>query len=237
MLDWNLSLDKSTCGTFGSGNHPILSIDDFMASPQSALEVASRQNFAKTIPQYPGIRAPLPPQVCSQWVEALSPRLDEVFGEGSGSQGGGWEIQAWFSIVTTKADQLLPIQRFPHVDGTDPRQLAMMLYLHETEHGGTGFYRHRSSGLEALTDETFPRYRSALERDVQEGGLPASAYVTDGAPYFERFYASEGAFNQAVFYRGNLLHSGLISNTAKLTSDPRTGRFTINAFLRPVAPA
>ena len=66
--------------------------------------------------------------------------------------------------------------------------------------------------------------------------LEGAAYVTDGSPFFERIHASEGAFNQAVFYRGNLLHSGIIDNNADLPADPRTGRLTINAFFRPIAP-
>jgi len=155
--------------------------------------------------------------------------LDEAFGKSVN----GWEIQAWYSLVTTPPAALIPMQRFPHVDGTDPDQLAMMLYLHNTDQGGTGFFRHRRSGLSALTDSTFPQYRAALEQDVREHGLPAAAYVTDGAPFFDLEYSSDGAFNQAVFYRGNLLHSGLIHNPAQLSPDPTKGRLTINAFFRP----
>ena len=157
--------------------------------------------------------------------------LDKVFGAAAY----GWEIQAWFSLVTDASDALIPMQRFPHVDGTNPRQLAMMLYLHTTDHGGTGFFRHKSSGLAELTEANFPQYRAALEEDVRRDGLPQSAYVSDGAPFFERIHQCEGRFNEAIFYRGNLLHSGLIDNHATLSPDPREGRLTINAFFRPAA--
>ncbi|MHA7819793.1 MAG: DUF6445 family protein [Erythrobacter sp.] len=234
MQDWAISLDNLTSGSFSSENHRFMTANNFMRSPQTAINCASLQKFAKITPQYPGIRATLPQEVRNEWLSLLAPKLDEIFGDTSSDAGRGWEIQAWFSIVTTPKDQLIPLQRFPHVDGTDPHQLAMMLYLHETDHGGTGFFRHRSSGLSSLTEESFPRYRAALEQDVREQGLPDSAYATDGAPFFERLHASEGAFNQAIFYRGNLLHSGLISNSAELPADPRTGRLTINAFFRPI---
>lgn len=230
MQEWDVSLDTLQSTTFSDESHRILTVDGFLKSPDLVIDSACLQNFAQITPQYPGIRAPLPAQVCEDWLAVLSPMLDQAFGKA----GRGWAIQAWFSIVTTPASQLVPMQRFPHVDGTNPRQLAMMLYLHHTGHGGTGFFRHSSSGLSMLTDETFPSYRAALEQDVRQSGLPAPAYVADGAPYFERIHASDGTFNQAIFYRGNLLHSGIISNSAELSADPRTGRLTINAFFRPI---
>jgi hypothetical protein len=198
--------------------------------PNSVIEAANLQKFARITPQYPGIRSPLPEAVVREWLRALSPMLDESFG----SAPHGWQMQAWFSLVTARSEELVPMQRFPHVDGTDRRQLAMMLYLHRSNHGGTGFFRHRSTGLEALTEETFPRYREALEEDVRREGLPPAAYVSDGAPFFDRVHASEGDFNTAIFYRGNLLHSGLIDPHAKLSPDPVKGRLTINAFFRPI---
>ena len=201
-----------------------------MSAPEAAIDDASLQKFAKITPQYPGIRAPLPNEVALGWLGDLTPMLDETFGKAEH----GWEIQAWYSIVTARPQELIPLQRFPHVDGTDPRQLAMMLYLHKTDHGGTAFFRHRATGLETLTDATYPQYRAALETEVKAGGLPPAAYVTDGRPFFERTYASAGQYNQAIFYRGNLLHSGIISNDADLPADPRSGRLTINAFFRPV---
>ncbi len=230
MQNWAISLSEAKESNFSSENHDFVSVSNFMVSPQTAIDAASLQNFAKITPQYPGIRAELPQSVSLAWLEELSPLLDNVFGKAEA----GWEIQAWFSLVTAKPEELIPMQRFPHVDGTNPRQLAMMLYLHDTPHGGTGFFRHRSTGLESLTDESFPKYRAALQQDVQRSGLPPAAYVTDGAPHFERTYASDGAFNQAVFYRGNVLHSGLIDASQELSPDPARGRLTINAFFRPI---
>jgi len=187
------------------------------------------QKFANITPQYPGIRAPLEDEVAAAWAEALSPLLSRAFDEPPGR----WSIQAWYSIVTRAPQDLAPIQCLPHVDGTNPRQIALMLYLHHTAHGGTAFFRHIATGLEALTADSFPRYRESLERDVRKTGLPPKAYVTDGAPHFERTHVVGGTFNQAVFYRGNILHSGVIDNGAALPADPRAGRLTINAFLRP----
>jgi hypothetical protein len=228
--DWAISLANPACAVFSEDNHHLVAIDAFMACPETARQAATLQKFAKITPQYPGVRAPLDSAVCEAWLAQLSPFLSHHFGP----PGSRWAMQAWCSLVTSAPHELLPIQCFPHVDGTDAAQVAMMLYLHDSPHGGTAFFRHRSSGLSALTDETFPAYRAALESDVAHSGLPAPAYPTDGAPHFERLYASTGAFNSAVFYRGNILHSGVIDNAAALPADPRTGRLTINAFFRPL---
>lgn len=231
MDNWAISVSDAEASHFSQLNHDYVRIEQFMISPQTAIDFASLQKFAKITPQYPGVRAPLPEAVALAWLEELSPMLDRVFGAADK----GWEIQAWFSLVTAKPEELIPMQRFPHVDGTDPDQLAMMLYLHDTDHGGTGFFRHRSTGFETLTDANFPAYREALQADVHASGLPDAAYVTDGAPYFERIHKSEGAFNEAIFYRGNVLHSGIIDNSEELSADPAKGRLTINAFFRPAS--
>jgi hypothetical protein len=216
---------------FSVVNHTLVSVDRFLDAPDNVISQACLQNFANLTPQYPGVRAALGSDVCRDWLAKLTPLLDQWFGP----CGRTWEMQAWYSLVTTPPAQLAPIQRLPHVDGTDPAQIAMMLYLHRTGHGGTAFFRHRATGLEALTAEDYPRYAAAVQAEVARAGLPPAAYTTDGAPHFERIHAVPGTFNSAVFYRGNILHSGIIDNQAPLSADPREGRLTINAFFRPVA--
>lgn len=229
MQNWAISLTDTVKSQFSEQKHDFVAVDNFMVQPETAIESCVLQKFAKITPQYPGLRASLSQHVSKAWLSQLSPLLDSVFGTAQN----GWAIQAWSSIVTTPPSNLIPMQRLPHVDGTDPRLIAMMLYLHRTDHGGTAFFRHKSTGFECLTDETFPKYRAALEKDVQQRGMPPSRYVTDGAPHFERIHASPGLFNQAVFYRGNVLHSGVIDNDAPLPLDPHTGRLTINALFKP----
>jgi hypothetical protein len=228
---WGLALGDPVAEHISNISQQLVGINDFLQDPEHVISQAVLQNFAKITPQYPGVRAPLDPAVCRVWLGQLAPLLDQWFG-GSGRP---WAMQAWYSLVTTPPQALAPIQRLPHVDGTDPGQIAMMLYLHRTGHGGTAFFRHRSTGLCALTAETYPRYAAAVQAEHGRIGLPPAAYPTDGAPHFERVHIAEGRFNRAVFYRGNILHSGVIDNAAPLSADPREGRLTINAFFRPVA--
>ncbi len=231
MQDQSISLASTHIERFSSENHILITIDAILSDPKIAIQTASLQIFAKITPQYPGVRAPLDPDLCASWLGELAPLLDDTFGKSAK----GWEMQGWYSIVTTQPHQLQPIQRLPHVDGTDPNQIALMLYLNRTPHGGTAFFRHKSTGLETLTAETYPRYGAALQQDVARTGLPPAAYATDGAPHFERTHTVPGIFNQAVLYRGNILHSGVIDNATPLPADPATGRLTINAFFRPTS--
>lgn len=226
---WEIPLADPLVEAISSTDQHLVSLDNFLGNPEHAISQASLQKFAKITPQYPGVRAALEPAVCGAWLAQLGPLLDRWFG-GSGRP---WAMQAWYSLVTTPPAALAPVQRLPHVDGTDPQQIAMMLYLHRTGHGGTAFFRHRSTGLSSLTAEVFPRYAAAVNADYRRTGLPPAAYPTDGAPHFERIHVAEGRFNRAVFYRGNLLHSGVIDNDAPLSAAPREGRLTINAFFRP----
>ncbi len=229
MNEWTISTEKMGISHFSARNHRLVTVSELLKAPKDAIGIASLQNFAKITPQYPGVRAPLGDSASDQLAKQLSPMLSEAFE----TPVGNWSIVAWYSLVTTPPADLVPIQRLPHVDGTDPDQFAMMLYLHETDHGGTAFFRHKSTGFEALTEQDFPRYREALQREVAETGTPPARYVTDGSPLFEVTHTVPGNFNEAVFYRGNILHSGVIDNDAPLSSDPRKGRLTINAFLRP----
>lgn len=234
---WGIALANWREEQFSATDQRLVSLDNFLVDPDHAISQASLQNFAKITPQYPGLRAPLDPAVCRAWLAQLSPLLDMWFGGPTGSGGRVWTMQAWYSLVTTPPQALAPIQRLPHVDGTDPAQIAMMLYLHRprapSAHGGTAFFRHRSTGLASLTAQDFPRYAAAVEAEYRRTGMPPAAYPTDGAPHFERVHVAQGTFNRAVFYRGNMLHSGVIDNAAPLSADPLVGRLTINAFFGP----
>ncbi len=232
---WGIATAAPRVERIGASDQSLIAIDGFLDSPQTAIDAAVLQKFARITPQYPGVRAPLREAVGRAWLAQLAPLLDQWFGGGDATPGRPWTMQAWFSLVTSPPHTLAPIQRLPHVDGTDPRQIAMMLYLHHTEHGGTAFFRHRATGLASLTADSWPRYAAAVQDEVARAGLPPAAYPTDGAPHFERIHVAEGRFNRAVFYRGNILHSGVIDNAAPLSADPREGRLTINAFFRPAA--
>jgi Family of unknown function (DUF6445) len=212
----------------GEERQPVVRQLDALADPSAATTSAKQAAFERVTPDYPGVRAPVPDDLYAAMLGQI-----EAAAANFGFQNRRFEGRVWFSIVTTPADRLTPIQRLPHVDGTDPQQLALLVYLHRTRHGGTNFYRHRATGFETLTPERWATYKERLEADIAREGLPPQHYVDDGAPHFERIWTAPPIYNSLVIYRGNALHSGAIAPDEPLSADPLVGRLTINGFFRP----
>lgn len=140
-------------------------------------------------------------------------------------------LEASFSLVTTPPEQLVPEQRTPHFDSTDPSYLAILHYLHVPEGSGTAFYRQRSTGIEQVTEMNVARFVRAAAAEVWM--LPEDAgYIHGSNPFFEQIAAVEGVANRLIIYRGSLLHSGIIPRHMNFSADPREGRLTANIFVR-----
>lgn len=229
MDAFQYNLSPATHLEVGSEGTKIVEVSDFFDHPDTVVEIAAQQTYAQINPHYPGIRA----DVGANLLSALCDCVAELAGAQLDLGKRDWEGQAWYSIVTRPAGQLTPIQRLPHFDGFDETQLAIMIYLDQTQHGGTAFYRHLSSGYERVTEARYPTYKSKLEQDVQRTGLPPAAYITDGAPLFEKVFESAAMHNSMILYAGTSLHSGVIRNDQPLSPDPKQGRLTINGFFRP----
>ncbi len=199
-----------------------------LADPDAVAAAARSAVFSRLTPLYPGVRAPVSEEV-EATLRACVSAAAPLFGFAPTS----WRGQSWYSLVTTAPERLAPIQRLPHIDGTDPNQLAALLYLNHTDHGGTNFFRHRATGFELLNPERWPIYEARVQAEIAQTGLPAPAYVTDGAPHFERIFAAPATYNSLVVYRGCTLHSGAIAANTPLSDDPLQGRLTINGFFTP----
>ena len=229
MAQVEIKLTNTTVETVGNEATKILRVADFFGDPDAILDAASDATYAHINPHYPGVRATVPSELLDQLCDTVSDLVVDHLGQ----QKRPWAGQAWYSIVTHVPGQLTPIQRLPHFDGFDEEQLAIMIYLNHTAHGGTAFYRQKATGYERITEARFPEYKSKLESGVRAAGLPPARYITDGAPHFEKITDFGAAFNSLILYPGTLLHSGVINNDAPLPSDPRTGRLTLNGFFRP----
>jgi hypothetical protein len=137
-----------------------------------------------------------------------------------------------FSLVTLRAEDTVPFQRIPHFDGTDMHRIAVLHYLCETRHGGTAFYRHRTTGFEVITPANVRTYTQALDDDIRRTGMPAAGFVNGSTALFERIAAYDAVFNRALVYRGTSLHSGSLPADFVPDANPRTGRLTLNTFLQ-----
>jgi len=224
-----LSLDETLLHQIGHEAIKIARVQLVFDDSAAVIEEAAAQRFSQINPHYPGIRA----SVSSDLLRALCTAVEDIAVGSFGAARQNWMGQAWYSIVTQTPGRLTPIQRLPHFDGFKPDQVAIMIYLNQTRHGGTGFYRHKSTGFESVSQARYPEYKASLEKDVKSTGLPPAKYITDGAPHFERIADLGAEFNSMIVYPGTALHSGVIDNHVPLHKDPREGRLTINGFFAP----
>ncbi len=138
-------------------------------------------------------------------------------------------IEASFSMITAPPATLLPAQRAPHFDSTDPDYIAILHYLSDTPGTGTAFYRQRATGIEVVDEANLSRFVTTARRDA--AARPAT-YINGTDAHFEQIAAVEGVPDRLVIYRGNLLHSGIIPLDMSMSDNPRIGRLTANLFVK-----
>src|SRR5690348_3021945 len=98
----------------------IARIDNVLRDPQSIAALGFAQPYAEDRSNlYPGLRAAMPESFSIALRSWLTPALQRT-----GMLEDGQVIlrdSSYFSVVTTPSRDLLPIQRIPHYDSTDPR--------------------------------------------------------------------------------------------------------------------
>ena len=217
--------------TIGAEKAPLMVIDNFIADPQRLVRRAAARQFRTGGANYPGIRIEAP----LGYQQLFRDRLQKIVFDFFGLTGGSIAFpMCHYSLVTTPASQLKPLQRIPHVDSTDGRGLATVHYLFTADLGGTAFYRHRATGFEvidAFRQEAYYRHVEQLLRDPQS--LQAG-YINGDTELFEQVANVSGVFNRMLIYRRNSLHSGSIDKDFVPDTDPMTGRLSINCFIDPV---
>ena len=214
------------------GAAPLLVIDGVFADPEMARSTA--RLLPAPLPHlsdfYPGLRFPVPDdfhQAFVDWLNGLSATSSLLAGKQAVS-----ERNAYVSVVTKPAFELLPIQTIPHFDTTDDQVFAAVIYLFETGFGGTSFYRHRSTGLQCLTPQAEPLYRAALRREVADPSAVPRRYRNGGDALFQRIHRQEPRFNRMILYPGRALHAGDIDPDFAGAAGLVDGRLTIAALCR-----
>lgn len=211
---------------FGAEQVPVLQLDNFLLSPDQWCNYAATLDFGPEAGSfYPGERAPLP----SCLGDTLRLHLAQIFARQPGAAPGNpgaaraqWQTRAGcFSRVTTAPQHLRPIQSIPHFDDVAAGQWALLLYLCGPEQGGTGFYRHRSSGYERITGERMASYGPRLKREMMAHPDLLFRYMHESNALFVKTGEVAAAFNRAICYPSNCLHSGLVKapNAARLTAN------------------
>lgn len=222
---------QSEVRLLGKAREPLLILDDAVvdAAPAMADYAATSCKFEPVASgSYPGVRAPAPAAFAELVREAVAPAAARVFASGPAIL---TLLAANFSLVTTHASQLTPLQRLPHIDAASPGLIAVLLYLCGPELGGTGFFRHRATQLEGARSEAQSRLlMRAITHDISAYGAPPAQFAHAMTPYFEQIDYVPARFGRVIAYRGSSLHSGVMPETFAYSADPRAGRLTLNIF-------
>lgn len=213
----------------GRSRSPVIVIDDFLDDPAQVVAwAASRTDYAARTRFYPGVSAPAP----ARYVRTLRAHLEEIVRDTFGWKGEIEVPASKFSLVLTPPEKLLPVQRVPHVDVPDTNGLAVLHYLCSPRHGGTAFYRHRSTGYEVILAGQVDHYLRTIEEEVRVLGTPPPRYINGDTPLFEQIARYDSVFNRVLIYSTAILHCAAIPADFVPDPNPRTGRLTVNSFFR-----
>jgi hypothetical protein len=218
----------------GRGATSVVVIDEFSGRLAELIDIAAalapfpyhRENY------YPGLR-----RIITEADTAANAYVERALNDAAQFIAGAYDVdgfdllEASFSMVVVDPSELLPAQRAPHFDTTDPKHYAVLHYLNVPPDSGTAFYRHRATGVERVTEDNTGVFVPIARREA--ASLPAhSGYILGDNEYFEQIEAIEAVPDRLIIYPGSLLHSGIIPAGMNLSHDPRQGRLTANFFVR-----
>jgi hypothetical protein len=202
---------------------PLVRIDNVLRNPQDVAALGFSQSYSQDPSNsYPGMRARLPDAFSTALRAWLGRILQREF----------HRDDSYFSVVTTASADLLPIQRIPHYDSTDPAVFAAVIYLCDSRFSGTSFYRHRTTGYEEITQENRGNYQLAMQTDMRLHGPPRRQYINGDSPLYEVIFSNELAFNGAIVYPGRVLHAGNIPPTFSTPRSKDEWRLTVTSVLQ-----
>lgn len=215
------------------GRVPILMIDNFYADPEQVRAQALLKNYDLSIAQYPGRHAPI--SASDDDYKSLVQVLIRLMRRISDHHFLADEVVSDFSIITTQPDQLLAIQKHPHID---PGPVLGIVYLTPGSTEGTAFFFNRQLGTEVVvTPDQHAAYLKFITENAEQ--LAPLGYSLDEHPVWEKLYTIEPVFNRFVLYPGNVFHSVDVKSVSKkidLNTVRLTQRFLINSLVNnPVA--
>ena len=217
----------------GTSQSPIVIVDNFTGDAEAIARIAD--SLAPFPPiegnYYPGIRRKIGEGELEAYSYVMKACERAAPFIGGAFEVGGFDLhEASFSVVTTRPGQLREVQRRPHFDSSDQNLLALLHYLRVPRESGTAFYRHRSTGIERITNGNLNRFLDASERELKTSP-PGPGYMAGSDDFFEQIAHVEAVPDRLIMYHGSLLHSGVIPEGMNFSPDPRLGRLTANLFI------
>lgn len=211
----------------GDEGEPVVVVERFSPDPDRLVAQAASSSFEVMGEFYPGVRARAPQFYFDGLAPVLAPVVREIFGYRERLT----FDRALYSMVTTPPDRLSLAQRIPHIDGVEEGMIAILHHLSPEDRGGTGFYRHRSTGFETVDATRHAHYLEALRADFARHGEPVAGYIGGDTAIFDQIAYFAPTYNRALIYRSSLLHCAAVASDTTFPADVRAGRLTIASFL------
>jgi hypothetical protein len=210
--------------------------DDALLRPRQLAEFGLGLDFVEDDSNlYPGVRARMPAEFSRPFHAWLTRTL-----RGTGVFEDTRHVRddaSFFSIVNKNRAELLPLQRIPHYDSSDPSVFAAVIYLFDRADSGTSFYRHRTTGYETIGADNKDNYKIALSRNMKNLGPPAREYINGSNELFERTHSVNSAFNRIVIYSGTVLHAADIDGSLfDNGNDNDRWRLTVTSLINSTLP-
>lgn len=217
----------------GKEKNKVIVIDDFLENPAELVEFASTADFipypiAAEKKGYPGVRAAAPVEYGAYLRSRVDPLIRSEFQIPTDAKLSTY--QEALNLISVVEEDLGPLQRIPHFDASDPQFFAVLLYLCNEDHGGTGFYRHNSTGFESITPDRCEQYLDRCFVELNQYRRPRR-YICDSDDLFTRVGFVPAKYNRLVVYRGGILHSANILGGHSISLSAVTGRLTANVFI------
>ncbi|WP_345316246.1 DUF6445 family protein [Ferrimonas gelatinilytica] len=215
----------------GEERTPVLVVDEAAESVAPLQRVAVEQGGFQAAEGafYPGVRAPLPPSYVIDIVTRAVPLIRRHYGvpDELVLQPRGFS----FSLVSTPAESLVPLQRLPHFDTPEPYYFALLHYLNPGPHGATALFRHRATGFERISPQRAEAYFAAAQPAMDRLMSGPGAYLVESNQDYHCYHRIGYRQNRLAIYPGNLLHSIQVDEKSDIDANPATGRLTANIFI------
>ncbi len=224
-------MNKPVVEYIGNSKIPVIYIDNYISDINVVLDdVKTSTNF---LPDenafYPGVRSKLPEDYVQGCLSPLIAHLHSIYNIPRNlkpsSKGN------YYSLITTEQKDLIPIQTFPHFDTLSPYLFAVLHYLSDGEHGGTGFFRHKQTQYEYVDESRKETYFDSVKTYLN--GLESETLSYCSTTHSEYEFQKEIEFrqNRLAIYPGYTLHTTLVNCDNDINVDPLKGRLTANMFL------
>lgn len=215
--------------TIGNEAHQIAVVHNVFDDVERVIDVATKIEFSAARLNYPGVVA-APDQKTKQIVQAACGAAAQLLRPTKSKH---FQGSVDFSIITRDAFDAMARPIRPHGDGSDVTVFSSVLYLSEGLHGGTAFFRHISTGFEAITEDRLPFYKSVVLWEQMPENAPEEQ---EDHPRYLKTMEVPAKANSMVVFPSHILHNACINRGAPLPLDARLGRLTLNASFRHCTP-